>query len=93
MSEEPKGSDQRGLSEALRAAIERTFAASADSAAETRERAQELLDEVTRRGREAREAVEGMRLTSRDELRSLEKRLEELSARVEALEAKSKVEG
>ena len=115
MSEGSRDSEQRGLSEALRTAIERTFAATADSAAETRERAQELLDEVSRRGREAREAVarrgqeaqeasaeaaarvveaiEGMRLPSREELRSIESRLDELAKRVAALEAKSKVEG
>jgi polyhydroxyalkanoate synthesis regulator phasin len=115
MSDGAKDSEQRGLSEALRTAIERTFAATADSAAETRERAQELLDEVTRRGQEAREAVtrrgqeaqeasagaaarvveaiEGMRLPSREELRAIEQRLDELSERVAALEAKSKVEG
>jgi hypothetical protein len=39
-------------SEALRAAIERTFEATAGSAASTRDRAVELLDEVTKRGRD-----------------------------------------
>jgi hypothetical protein len=39
-------------SEALRSAIERTFEATAGSAASTRDRAADLLDEVTRRGRE-----------------------------------------
>jgi polyhydroxyalkanoate synthesis regulator phasin len=48
---------QGGLSEGLRTAIERTFSTTADSAAETRERAQELLDEVARRGQDAREAM------------------------------------
>jgi polyhydroxyalkanoate synthesis regulator phasin len=50
--------DQKGgASDALRSAIEKTFAATADQAAETRERAGELLDDVTRRGQEAREEV------------------------------------
>jgi polyhydroxyalkanoate synthesis regulator phasin len=40
----------KGLSDALRQAVERTYAATAGSAADTRERAGELLDEVTRRG-------------------------------------------
>jgi hypothetical protein len=44
-------------SEALRAAIERTFEATAGSAASTRDRAVELLDEVTKRGREVREQL------------------------------------
>jgi hypothetical protein len=38
-------------SEALRSAIERTFEATAGSAAGTRDRAVELLDEVAKRGR------------------------------------------
>jgi hypothetical protein len=41
-------------SEALRSAIERTFDATAGSAASTRDRAVELLDEIAKRGREAR---------------------------------------
>jgi hypothetical protein len=44
-------------SEALRAAIERTFEATAGSAASTRDRAVELLDEVAKRGREVREQL------------------------------------
>lgn len=99
----------------MRAAIERTFAATAGSAAETRGRAEAALDEVSRRGREARksvagraqeardsssgaanrviEAIEGMRLASRDELRELSKQIDELTRRVSELEAKAKVEG
>ena len=114
------GEAPRGVSESLREAIERTFAATTEAG----ERAQELLDEVTRRGRGAREsvsqrgqdareaisqrgqeaqeassgaaarlveAIEGMRLATRDELRLLEKQVAELSARVDALEADSRV--
>jgi hypothetical protein len=44
-------------SEALRSAIERTFEATAGSAASTRERAGDLLDEVTRRGRGVRKQL------------------------------------
>jgi polyhydroxyalkanoate synthesis regulator phasin len=46
-----------GASDALRSAIEKTFAATAGSAVETRERAGELLDDVARRGQEARDEV------------------------------------
>lgn len=53
----PEQDQKGGASDALRSAIERTFAATADQAAETRERAGELLDDVTRRGQEAREEV------------------------------------
>lgn len=41
-------------SEALRTAIERTFEATAGTAASTRDRAVELLDEVAKRGRDVR---------------------------------------
>jgi hypothetical protein len=41
-------------SEALRRAIQRTFDATAGSAASTRDRAVEMLDEVAKRGREVR---------------------------------------
>jgi polyhydroxyalkanoate synthesis regulator phasin len=96
--------DQRGVSESLREAIERTFSATA----QTRERAGELLDEVARRGQEAQEAsagmasrvveaIEGLRLATKDDVRELEAKLAELSKRVSALESPrgpdSKVEG
>ena len=45
------------VGDALRAAVERTLAATADSATETRQRAQSLLDDVVRRGQVAREEV------------------------------------
>lgn len=53
----PEQDRRGGASEALRSAIERTFAATAGSAAETRERAGELLDDVARRGQDARDEV------------------------------------
>ncbi len=46
--------DDGGITEALRTAIERTLEATAGSAAGTRERAAEVVDQVTRRGDEAR---------------------------------------
>lgn len=46
-----------GVTEALRAAIERTLAATAPAAAQTRERAGDLVDELARRGQEAREEI------------------------------------
>lgn len=53
----PSGSGQSGLSDALRAAVERTYSATAGPVAETRERAQELLDDVVDRAGQARGAV------------------------------------
>jgi polyhydroxyalkanoate synthesis regulator phasin len=52
-----QSSGERGVGDALRAAIERTLQATAGPAATTRERAGELLDEVVRRGRGARDEI------------------------------------
>lgn len=57
-----------GASDALRSAIEKTFAATAGSAVETRERAGELLDDVARRGQEARDEVARRGQEARDEV-------------------------
>lgn len=57
-----------GASDALRSAIEKTFAATAGSAVETRERAGELLDDVARRGQEARDEVARRGQGARDEV-------------------------
>jgi polyhydroxyalkanoate synthesis regulator phasin len=83
-------SDQSGASDALRTAIERTFEATASSAAETGVRARELLDEVVRRGEDARDdaarRIEDAREASarriEAELRTLSERLEKLEAAV-----------
>lgn len=45
------------VGDALRTAVERTLAATADSAEGTRQRAQDLLDDVVKRGQGAREEV------------------------------------
>lgn len=45
------------VGDALRTAVERTLAATADSATGTRQRAQGLLDDVVRRGQVARDEV------------------------------------
>jgi len=45
------------VGDALRSAVERTLAATAGSASETRQRARDLLDEVARRGDAAREEL------------------------------------
>jgi polyhydroxyalkanoate synthesis regulator phasin len=96
-AEGPKKSETGGLPDSLRTAVERTLSATGDAAAETAERAQELLDEVARRGQEAREEVarqgqktrEGLsriRLASADEVRELNERLAGLEARLGEIE-------
>ncbi|HEX2359401.1 MAG TPA: hypothetical protein VHH72_06265 [Solirubrobacterales bacterium] len=60
--------DQKRVSDSLRQAIESTFAATLGSAGDTRERASELLDEVARRGRGAREEVVRRSQEAREEV-------------------------
>jgi polyhydroxyalkanoate synthesis regulator phasin len=94
-----EGGEDRGVAESLRSAIERTMRATAGSAASSRERAAELLDEVVRRGQEAgselarRGQEAGVELARRGQeatgevgrrLELLEQRLAELEARLEA---------
>lgn len=88
MSERRESSSERGVTEALREAIESTLAAAgrsakAGSAALTRERATELLDEVARRGRGAREELARRGEDARQEL---SRRLEAMERRLAALE-------
>jgi polyhydroxyalkanoate synthesis regulator phasin len=90
-------SERGGLPEGLRTAVEKTIAATADTAAETAERAQELLDEVARRGQEARDEVarrgqrtrEGLsrvRFASGDEVKELNDRLAGIEERLAQIE-------
>jgi hypothetical protein len=53
----PKLPGMEKPSEALRAAIERTFEATAGSAASTRDRATDLVDEIAKRGRDVRDQL------------------------------------
>jgi polyhydroxyalkanoate synthesis regulator phasin len=57
MNEDQRQPDEGGVTDALRAAIERTLAATAPAAAQTRERAGELVDELAKRGQDAREEI------------------------------------
>jgi polyhydroxyalkanoate synthesis regulator phasin len=91
---EPEG----GVAEALRAAVERTMRATAGSAANTRERAADLMDDVVRRGRVARDELArrgqeaGIELARRGQeatgevgrrVEMLERRLAELERRLD----------
>lgn len=100
MSEADKDSAGSGT-EALRSAVERTLAATAESATGTRDRAQGVLDDVVRRGRSAREEVarRGESATSRladaigelraadgEAIRRIGERLDGIERRLAALE-------
>ncbi len=87
-----------GVADALRLAVERTMRATAGSAASSRERAADLVDDVVRRSREAREQLSragqeaGAELARRGQgatgevgkrIEALERRLAELEGRLE----------
>lgn len=89
----------RGVPDGLKEAIEGAFAATEKTRAQaqdltekTRAQAQSLVDEVTRRGSGARGTLDGLRLVSREELRQLEDRIDEISSRLAELERNSKAQ-
>ena len=87
MPEGEKAQDEGGVADALRAAIERTLAATAPAAAQTRERAGELLDELARRGQDARAEIAKRGQDARDELtRRGQEAQAELARQIEGLE-------
>ena len=89
MAGETKHSRGPAVPQGLRDAVERTYAATAGSAAGTRERASALLDEVTRLGAQAAEAVEGASRDVADSaVRNLRRELRSLETRIEAFERK-----
>jgi polyhydroxyalkanoate synthesis regulator phasin len=91
---EDRAAAEGGVAEALRAAIERTMDATVGSAATTRERATELVDEVVRRGRVTRDELArrgqeaGAELARRgqDATGEVAKRLEQFERRLAELE-------
>jgi hypothetical protein len=92
VSEGAGPASDRGVTEALRAAIEGTLSqagkgARAGSAALRGERATQLLDEVARRGRKAGDELTRRGQGARDELtRRGQEAREEVTARLESLE-------
>ena len=89
-SESPPRRDADRVGESLRAAIERTLDATATSASSTRERAGELVDEVVKLGRGARdelarrgqEAREGITRRGQEAAGGLARRGQEASGEV-----------
>lgn len=92
-----EGKGQRGLPDGLRTAIERTLAATLGSAAETRGRAQELVDDLARRGQDARDvsasvtqrvvdAIGDLRLAGAEDVHRLEERIALLEVRLSSIE-------
>jgi polyhydroxyalkanoate synthesis regulator phasin len=84
------------VAEALRTAVERTMRATAGSAQNTRDRAGELVDEVVRRGRDARdelarrgqEAGVGLARRGQEATGEISRRVETLERRLAELEGR-----
>jgi polyhydroxyalkanoate synthesis regulator phasin len=95
-SEGPRAPAEGGVAESVRAAVERTMRATAGSAATTRERAGELVDEVVRRGQEAGAGLarRGQEATGEmgRRLEALERRLAELEGRLGTEDTNPEVE-
>jgi polyhydroxyalkanoate synthesis regulator phasin len=91
-----RDSESDGVAERLRSAIERTMRATAGSAASSRGRASELVDEVVRRGIEVRdeltrrgqEAGLGLARRGQEATGEVGRRLELLEARLAELESR-----
>ena len=73
--------------DAVRSAVDDAFSVAAGQAQTTRDRAQELVDEVANAAGRVREAIEDLRPPTYEEMRALRTELDELRARVAVLEA------
>lgn len=71
---------------AVRAAVDRTYQATVGSAQLTRERAQELVDEVSQAAGRVRTVLEDLRVATGDDIRALHNQLDRLERRVAKLE-------
>jgi polyhydroxyalkanoate synthesis regulator phasin len=78
---------QPGRGDAVRAAAAQAIEATAGQAGFTRERAQQLADELVHAAGRFRETLEELRPAAADELGALRERVQALEARVEQLEA------
>ena len=83
--DEPTG---QGRTDALRAAVDQAFEATAFGARSTRERAQEVADELAAAAGRVRELLDDLRPPTGDDVRALARRVEELEARVAELEGR-----
>lgn len=106
-SEKAEKPEESGVADAVRAAVERTLQATSPAASQTRQRAGELLDEVSRVRREAgaelsrrsqeiskkgQEAGQGLARIGQEATSELTKRLELLEKRLASLESSLKGE-
>ena len=83
-----KGSDATEAIEAVRSAVERTFQATTESAANTSKRTRNLVDEIAAAGASIKETIDDLRIL--EDVRGLRAEIEGLTRRVAALEVSSK---
>jgi polyhydroxyalkanoate synthesis regulator phasin len=84
-SKRSKRGRERGA-ESVRSAVERTFQATAGQAQVTRERAQELVDELSGATTRVREVLEDLRVATGEDVKALEAKIRKLERRIAALE-------
>jgi polyhydroxyalkanoate synthesis regulator phasin len=73
----------------VRSAVDRTFQATLGGAQVTRERAQELVDDVAQAASRVRDVLDDLRVATGEDVRSLRLSIEALERRVSELERKS----
>ena len=83
-----KGSDATEAIEAVRSAVERTFQATTEGAANTSKRTRNLVDEIAAAGARIKETIDDLRIL--EDVRGLRAEIEGLTRRVAALEVSSK---
>jgi polyhydroxyalkanoate synthesis regulator phasin len=77
---------RRSPPETLRSAVDRTVQATLGQAQVTRERAQELVDELAGTAGKVREAIPDLRPVTTEDLKGLQARLDALERRLAKLE-------
>ncbi len=81
-----KGSDAADAVEAVRSAVERTFQATTEGAANTSKRTRNLVEEVAAAASRIRETIEDLKIL--EDVKGLRKEIEALGRRVAALEVR-----
>jgi polyhydroxyalkanoate synthesis regulator phasin len=86
-AKKPDATKQPGRGDAVRSAAAQAIEATAGQAGLTRERAQQLADDLVNAANRFRETLDDLRPAGHDELRSLRERVADLEARLAKLEA------
>ena len=86
-----RANPSREAAEALRAAVDKTFQSTVDQASASRDRAQnraqDIVDELSQAAGRVRDALDDLRVATREDLKELSDRLGTIESRLTALEA------